>query len=96
MSTLRGTQNGEPSARRQDKRVSIRRSTDDETRISTKKPTKRRTRPKRARKSRSSKHPAVENVQIEESSKEQENGGISECQSKNGQHEPRNAVKSKK
>ena len=78
MSTLRGTQNGEPSARRQDKRVSIRRSTDDETRISTKKPTKRRTRPKKARKSNNSKHTAVENVQMEESLKEQGNGGIAE------------------
>ena len=96
MSTLMGTKDGEPSARRKDKRVSIKRSIDEETRTSAKKSTKRRTRPKKARKSRSSKHPAVENVQIEESSKEQENGGISECQSKNGQHEPRNAVKSKK
>ena len=78
MSTLRGTQNGEPSARRQDKRVSIRRSTDDETRISTKKPTKRRTRPKKARKSNNSTHTAVENVQMEESLKEQGNGGIAE------------------
>ena len=95
MSTLMGTKNGEPSARRKDRKGSINQSTNKETRTNTKKSTKQRTISKKARKSCSSKQPVVEKVQIEELSKERGNGDTAECQSKNGKPKPRNAAKSK-